>query len=273
LQAVLVTSEDQGMTLVPLQGADLHLPATHHNYWHVPGAGDAVVAALCCALGTGCALQQAFYFANEAAGVMLSRVRTSTQGRNERKVAAGLLAGEPGTKLGGAAKGHCLPLQTTIGNAADLSIWRAAARARGERVVMTNGCFDLLHPGHLDYLARARGLGDRLVVAVNDDASVQRLKGTTRPVNPLAVRQRMLAGLTSVDYVVSFAQDTPESLYAEVLPDVLVKGGDYRAEDVVGGDVVRAAGGEVIILPFVEGHSSTSLIERIQTLPKARDLA
>ncbi len=165
--------------------------------------------------------------------------------------------------------GSSTPKLAIICNATELLTWREAARARGERVVMTNGCFDLLHPGHLDYLVQARALGDRLVVAVNEDASVQRLKGEARPVNTLAVRQQMLAALSAVDCVVSFAENTPESLYAQILPDVLVKGGDYSAEDVVGGDAVRTAGGKVIILPFVEGHSSTGLIQRIQTMPKA----
>lgn len=162
-------------------------------------------------------------------------------------------------------KGQCWQ-QARIGNLDELLDWRAAARMRGEKIIMTNGCFDLLHPGHLDYLARARQLGDRLVVAVNDDASVQRLKGATRPVNPLNVRQQMLASLAVVDFVVSFPDDTPEGLYRRVLPDVLVKGGDYCAENVIGGDAVRAAGGKVTVLPFLEGYSTTSLLARIQAL-------
>jgi D-beta-D-heptose 7-phosphate kinase/D-beta-D-heptose 1-phosphate adenosyltransferase len=269
LQAVIVTRGDKGMSLVPIQGADLHLPSTGHKFWNLSGAGEALVAALGCAFGTGCSIEQAVEFANAAACVKLPYAGSLTQGRNKLNAAADLLTGVPSTQPSNTPKRRCLPLQATIGNAADLLVWRAAARARGERVVMTNGCFDLLHPGHLDYLARARALGDRLVVAVNDDASVQRLKGASRPVNPLSVRKKMLAGLAAVDYVVSFAQDTPESLYAQVVPDVLVKGGDYRAEDIAGAGAVRAAGGKVIILPFVEGHSSTSLIERIQTLHKA----
>lgn len=139
-----------------------------------------------------------------------------------------------------------------------------AARQAGERVVMTNGCFDILHPGHIEYLEQARALGQRLIVAVNDDDSVRRLKGDGRPVNPLAHRLRMLAALGCVDWVVPFAEDTPERLICAVLPDLLVKGGDYTPDQIAGGDCVRRAGGEVKVLGFVEGHSTTGLIERIR---------
>ena len=139
-----------------------------------------------------------------------------------------------------------------------------AARQAGERVVMTNGCFDILHPGHIEYLEQARALGDRLVVAVNDDDSVRRLKGARRPVNALDHRLRMLAALGCVDWAVPFAEDTPERLICAVLPDVLVKGGDYTPEQIAGGDCVRRAGGEVKVLGFVEGHSTSRLIEKIR---------
>ena len=139
-----------------------------------------------------------------------------------------------------------------------------AARQAGQRVVMTNGCFDILHPGHIEYLEQARALGDRLIVAVNDDDSVKRLKGASRPVNGLDHRLRMLAALGSVDWVVPFGEDTPERLICAVLPDVLVKGGDYAPEQIAGGRCVKEAGGEVRVLGFVEGHSTTGLIERIR---------
>ena len=137
-------------------------------------------------------------------------------------------------------------------------------RPREGRLVFTNGVFDLLHRGHVEYLHAARALGDTLVVGVNSDASVRRLKGETRPVVPLEDRMFVLAGLGCVDAVTSFDEDTPRDLIAALLPDVLVKGGDYRAEDVVGGREVRDAGGEVMILPFVEGRSTTRLIRRIE---------
>lgn len=133
-------------------------------------------------------------------------------------------------------------------------------RPRAERLVFTNGCFDILHRGHVEYLYSARALGDALVVAVNTDASVRGLKGPGRPVVPLRDRLYVLAGLGCVDAVTPFDEDTPRELIAQLLPDVLTKGGDYRPEDVVGGREVRAAGGEVMILPFVQGRSTTRII-------------
>ena len=137
-------------------------------------------------------------------------------------------------------------------------------RPRDGRLVFTNGVFDILHRGHVEYLYAARELGDALVVGVNSDTSVRRLKGPSRPVIPLADRQFVLAGLGCVDAVTSFEEDTPRDLIAALLPDVLVKGGDYRAEDVVGGHEVRGAGGDVVILPFLHGRSTTGIIERMR---------
>ena len=138
-------------------------------------------------------------------------------------------------------------------------IWRDG----GERIVFTNGCFDLIHPGHLTYLEEARALGDRLVIGLNSDASVQRLKGPDRPVMDEQARARLLAALQFVDAVVMFEEDTPLELIRAVQPDVLVKGGDYRLEDIVGYDVVKGKGGQVLTIPFVEGYSSSAIIERI----------
>ncbi|RMH61813.1 MAG: D-glycero-beta-D-manno-heptose 1-phosphate adenylyltransferase [Zetaproteobacteria bacterium] len=150
-----------------------------------------------------------------------------------------------------------------------LADWRqATAKVRawqrqGARVVFTNGCFDLLHPGHVDYLEKAQALGERLVVGLNDDASVRRLKGPTRPINPLADRARMLGALRCIDLVVPFSEDTPLALIRMLSPDILVKGGDYRVDAIVGADVVRARGGRVVVLPFLAGYSSSALIRRI----------
>jgi rfaE bifunctional protein nucleotidyltransferase chain/domain len=138
-------------------------------------------------------------------------------------------------------------------------------RPRNGRLVFTNGCFDILHRGHVAYLHAARRLGDLLVVGVNTDDSVRRLKGDRRPVVPLEDRLFVLAGLAAVDAVTPFAEDTPHDLIAALLPDVLVKGGDYDADDVVGAREVREAGGIVRIIPFVEGRSSTSIIERLRS--------
>jgi len=140
-----------------------------------------------------------------------------------------------------------------------INIWKA----QGQRVVFTNGCFDVLHPGHVAYLNESKALGDVLVVGLNDDSSIQRLKGSSRPINPLADRACMLSALKSVDMVVTFKEDTPFNLITSLLPDVLVKGGDYKADDIVGADEVRAHGGEVVVVPFLNGYSSTRLINRI----------
>jgi D-beta-D-heptose 7-phosphate kinase/D-beta-D-heptose 1-phosphate adenosyltransferase len=138
------------------------------------------------------------------------------------------------------------------------------ARAHGEKIVMTNGCFDILHAGHVGYLEEARKLGDRLIVAVNDDDSVRRLKGEERPINPLEQRMAVLAGLGCVDWVVPFSEDTPERLICKLLPHLLVKGGDYRPEDIAGGSCVQDNGGEVIVLDYEEGVSTTRIVEAIR---------
>ncbi len=135
---------------------------------------------------------------------------------------------------------------------------------QGQKVVFTNGCFDLLHPGHVQYLNDAKALGDKLIIGLNADASISRLKGDSRPINMLVDRAAMLMGLKSVDAVVAFEEDTPQKLIAMLLPDVLVKGGDYAVDDIVGAKEVRNAGGEVIVVPFLEGYSSSKLIERIK---------
>ena len=147
--------------------------------------------------------------------------------------------------------------------------WRQELRRAGRRVVFTNGCFDLLHRGHVEYLAEARALGDALVVAVNDDPSVRRLKGPGRPLNPAADRARVLAALAAVDRVVLFAEDTPAELIAALVPDVLVKGGDYQLSGIVGREVGEAAGGEVVRIAFRPGYSTTDLIARLRALDPA----
>lgn len=145
----------------------------------------------------------------------------------------------------------------------DLSRRRCGWRTYSQKTVFTNGVFDLVHPGHLTYLAQAAGLGQRLIVGVNSDASVKRLKGSCRPVMPLEARMQLLAGLFYVDGVIAFDDDTPLELIKTLRPDVLVKGGDYNVDDIVGAEEVRSWGGQVQVLPFVEGQSTTRLIERI----------
>jgi len=139
-------------------------------------------------------------------------------------------------------------------------------RLQDKRIVFTNGCFDLLHPGHIDYLQKSRALGDVLIIGLNDDDSVRRLKAPTRPINPLPDRAIMLTALKSVDMVVAFPEDTPLELIKSLMPDVLVKGGDYEPDSIVGAKEVRESGGKVIVMPFVDGHSSSALIARIRRL-------
>ena len=139
-----------------------------------------------------------------------------------------------------------------------------AARMKGERIVMTNGCFDILHPGHIQYLKQASQLGDRLIIAVNSDDSVSRLKGPNRPINSLEARLEMLCAYDFVDWVISFDEETPERLYEKILPDILVKGGDYCENDIAGARQVRSAGGEIKILNFLPGHSTSMIIDKIK---------
>ncbi len=141
-----------------------------------------------------------------------------------------------------------------------VELWKSA----GKTIVFTNGCFDLLHPGHIDYLEKAAAYGDILIIGLNDDASIRRLKGATRPINPLNDRMLMLAGLRAVDLVIPFSEDTPLTLITTLMPDRLIKGGDYEPDDIVGAREVRDAGGEVLVIPFVDGYSSSALIQRIQ---------
>ncbi|MDN5864471.1 MAG: bifunctional D-glycero-beta-D-manno-heptose-7-phosphate kinase/D-glycero-beta-D-manno-heptose 1-phosphate adenylyltransferase HldE [Gammaproteobacteria bacterium] len=244
LTALLVTRGPEGMTLLTNAHEPLHLPTHAQEVADVTGAGDTVIAVF--GAGIACALPsaEAAALANMAAGIVVGQV--------------GAASVSPVTlKLAAHAHGRGLVDEATL-----LGLI-AHARTRAERIVMTNGCFDLLHAGHVRYLSEARALGDRLVVAVNDDASVRRLKGSARPVMPLEDRAAVLGALADVDWVVAFGEDTPARLIGAVLPDVLVKGGDYRPDEIAGGEAVRGAGGEVRILPLLEGRSTSALIDQI----------
>jgi len=248
LEALLVTRSEKGMCLLQRGHAPIHLPTRAREVYDVTGAGDTVVAVLASAMAAGETMHDAVALSNLAAGVVVGKVGTATVSPAE---------------LATAMEDH-LPIQRGA-VAEDLLLELVSrARAAGERVVMTNGCFDILHAGHVTYLQQARALGDRLIVAVNDDDSVRRLKGATRPVNPLAARQTVLAALAAVDWVVPFSEDTPQRLICRICPDILVKGGDYRIEEIAGGECVLAAGGAVKILTFVQGHSTSGMIETIR---------
>lgn len=248
--ALLITRGEEGMTLLSEGHEPVHIPAQAQEVFDVTGAGDTVIAVLASAVAAGMPLPQAALLANVAAGIAVGKLGTATVTLAELSTA---LRASP--QRGDSRRG--------IIAEDDLVQQIALARQRGERIVMTNGCFDILHPGHVRYLETARQLGDRLIVAVNDDASVARLKGANRPVVTLQDRMAVLAGLAAVDWVVPFSEDTPARLIEQIGPDILVKGGDYLVEQIAGHETVLARGGEVRILPFVDGRSTSSIIERI----------
>lgn len=248
LVALIVTLGERGMAVIPGDGDAVFIAARAREVFDVTGAGDTVIAALAAGLGSGMTLADAAALANVAAGIVVRKIGVASVTPSELRLelhehgrgGRGLLRREEARRVA------------------------AEAKARGERIVMTNGCFDILHAGHVSYLEEAKTRGDRLLVAVNDDDSVRRLKGAGRPVNSLADRMAVLAGLAAVDWVVPFSEDTPERLVGEILPDVLVKGGDYRAEDIAGGPAVIANGGMVEVLRFREGRSTSRILEAIR---------
>lgn len=248
LQALLVTRGEHGMTLLRDGHPPLHLPARAREVFDVTGAGDTVISVLAASLAAGEQLPQAVALANLAAGIVVGKLGTATVSGPELRRA---LLQEQGSERG------VVNTEQLIADVED-------ARAHGERVVFTNGCFDILHAGHVGYLEQARRLGDRLIVAVNDDASVRRLKGEGRPINPVERRMAVLAGLVAVDWVVSFAEDTPEALLRALRPDILVKGGDYDKESVVGWRIVESYGGQVRVLDFLDDCSTTAIVERVR---------
>jgi len=248
IEGILVTRGEQGMTLLRPGLPELHLPARAREVFDVTGAGDTVIAVLASALASGQSIPEATALANLAAGIVVAKQGTATVNAPELRRA---VQSEQGSERG-------------VVTEEQLLIAIEDARASGERIVFTNGCFDIIHAGHVGYLEEARQLGDRLVVAVNSDASIRRLKGEGRPINPVDRRMAVLAGLESVDWVLSFDEDTPERLLASIRPDILVKGGDYRENQVVGGDIVKAYGGEVKVLGFVESCSTTAIVNKIR---------
>ena len=248
LTVLLVTRGEQGMTLFERGLEPITLPAQAREVFDVTGAGDTVIALLAAGIAAGLGAADSAALANLGAGIVVGKIGVATASRSEL-IHALHAQGSGGRGLVGLPE-----LVALVGE----------AKARGERVVFTNGCFDILHVGHVSYLEEAKSCGDRLIVAVNDDESVRRLKGVGRPVNSLADRMAVLAGLASVDWVVPFAEDTPAELIAKLLPDVLVKGGDYRVDQIAGGDTVLKNGGEVRVLGFKPGRSTSALIDALR---------
>lgn len=276
--ALVVTQGSDGLTVVRRDGGASHVSGHDVQIYDRTGAGDTVAAALGVGLGLGWDLMEAAKMANAAAGLVCAKSGTaSVSGAEVNRALANASPSHPASPSGaspsrlssmrGASPSHspavAVALDGRVMTAEELLGVVAEARERGERIVFTNGCFDIVHPGHVGYLEEARRLGDRLIVAVNDDASAARLKGAGRPVNPLRSRMGVLAHLGAVDWVVPFSEETPEPLLAAVRPDVLVKGGDYAEREIVGADLVRRYGGEVYALSWFEGCSTSSIIRRI----------
>jgi D-beta-D-heptose 7-phosphate kinase / D-beta-D-heptose 1-phosphate adenosyltransferase len=251
LEALLITRSEKGVLLLRAGCKPLNFPTRARDVFDVTGAGDTVIGVLGAGLAAGLQCADATGIANLAAGVVVSKLGTATV--TVRELHAAMHEHEP-LPRGIVSEQELIPLLER-------------ARATGERLVMTNGCFDILHAGHVAYLSKAAQLGDRLLVAVNDDDSVRRLKGSNRPVNSVMQRMAVLAGLESVDWVVSFSEDTPQRIIESLRPNVLVKGGDYRLEEIVGADTVRVCGGEVVTLPYIDGYSTSAIIDAIRKHP------
>ena len=248
LKALLITRGERGMTLVTDARSAVSWPAEARQVFDVTGAGDTVIALLGAGMAAGLSFADAAQLANLAAGLVVRKIGAAAVTVSELKLALH----QRGTGGRGVVSEEVL------------AAYIHEARHRGERVVMTNGCFDILHAGHVAYLEEAKTLGDRLLVAVNDDLSVARLKGADRPITPLVDRLSVLAGLAAVDWVVPFSEDTPARLIQALLPDVLVKGGDYQPDQIAGAAAVQANGGQVRVLNFREGRSTSTLIERLR---------
>jgi len=248
LAALLITRSEEGMSLFRRDGEPVHIPTMAREVFDVTGAGDTVLAVLGLALAGGWPLPEAAWLANQAAGIAVSKLGTSTVSPDEIIEEIGRGHRDSSVKL------KSLEVLATI---------VAREKERGRKVVFTNGCFDLLHAGHVKYLQKARSFGDLLVLGLNSDASVRRLKGANRPLIGEEERAHLLAALDCIDYVVLFDEDTPLGLIEAIRPDVLVKGGDYTREGVVGHEVVESYGGRVELVEFVDGKSTTNIIEKI----------
>ncbi|MGV6825703.1 MAG: bifunctional D-glycero-beta-D-manno-heptose-7-phosphate kinase/D-glycero-beta-D-manno-heptose 1-phosphate adenylyltransferase HldE [bacterium] len=248
LDYLLVTRGEHGMDLLASDREHSHMPTRAREVFDVTGAGDTVIAVLAAGLAAGLKIQSATQLANMAAGIVVGKLGTATTS---------------GAELEQSLWEHRAEDHGVVSEQQLLESVRVA-RARGESVVMTNGCFDILHPGHVSYLQEASQLGDRLIVAVNIDETVRQLKGEGRPVNPVEARMAVLAALGCVDWVVPFVEETPERLICAVAPDLLVKGGDNDPDKIPGAGCVREQGGEVRALGFVQGVSTTRIVESIK---------
>jgi D-beta-D-heptose 7-phosphate kinase / D-beta-D-heptose 1-phosphate adenosyltransferase len=250
--AILATRSDKGMVLVQASG-EVHIePARAQEVYDVSGAGDTVIAVLALASASGHTLPQAMHLANRAAGIVVSKLGTATLELDELMLE---LSRDVTDKDWHHAKYYSAEEAETL-----VRRWKS----RGLKVGFTNGCFDIIHAGHVSLLSASRARCDRLLVALNTDRGVRRLKGANRPVNSLADRTAVIAAVESVDAVISFDEETPIELIRRLKPDVLIKGGDYTIEGVVGADIVEANGGKVLLVDLIEGRSTTRLIDAIR---------
>jgi D-beta-D-heptose 7-phosphate kinase/D-beta-D-heptose 1-phosphate adenosyltransferase len=247
-EALLVTRSSEGMSLYLRDGSVTHIPTLAREVYDVTGAGDTVMATLALGLACGLGFVESARLANVAAGIAVGKLGTSTV--------------SPAEIIGSIGHDH-LDSDVKIKNLDVLTSIVEAEKERGKKVVFTNGCFDLLHVGHVRYLQKARKYGDLLVLGLNSDDSVRRLKGEKRPLIGQKERAHILAALDCIDYVIIFDEDTPIRLLEALKPSVLVKGGDYTPETVVGKDLVESYGGKVELVEFVDGRSTTNIIEKI----------
>lgn len=250
LNAFLVTRSERGMTLLQDNQESVTFPTKAREVYDVTGAGDTVIGVLAASLAAGADMESAALLSNIAAGIVVGRLGAACVNSDELKRAT--------------SDSFQMDFHQKIVSLEELKREVAFSRGNGQKVVMTNGCFDILHAGHVQYLSEAVARGDRLIVAVNDDDSVKRLKGAERPINTLHQRMEVLAALGSVDWVISFSEDTPENLICRVLPDLLVKGGDYKPSEIAGAECVIENGGAVEVLSLRDGCSTSRIIESAQ---------
>lgn len=253
-QAILITRSEKGMTLVERDGPTENIPSRAREIFDVSGAGDTVIATLTLSFAAGFSLSEAMHIANAAAGVVVAKVGTSTTTIVEVLTELKAQHTENSSDI---TTPHLLSLE---------QIYNQVQKWKNQNLTVgfTNGCFDILHSGHIMLLKAARTNCDRLIVALNTDKSVQRLKGNNRPVNSLTSRAQIIAALRYVDAVVAFDEDTPFNLINELQPDILIKGGDYHNKEVVGSDIIHKNGGKVILAELQEGFSTTDIIDKIK---------
>jgi D-beta-D-heptose 7-phosphate kinase/D-beta-D-heptose 1-phosphate adenosyltransferase len=254
LEAGIVTLDKDGMAMAHVDGRENHFHTRPRQVYDITGAGDMVMASLGLALASGADYDPAIRLANIAGGLEVEKIGVATVSRDE--ILADLHHAPFRTER--------FPSGSKVQSLPTLVAEVESRRQRGQRIAFTNGCFDVLHAGHVQYLHEARGQADCLVVGLNSDASVRQLKGESRPLNPVEARALVLAGLQDVDFVTIFADATPLSLIRAIKPDVLVKGADYRKDDVVGSQFVEANGGRVHLAGLKDGYSTTNLIERMR---------